>query len=151
MGEARENKRLHVLGLLSTAVALGLEGAAFVNAYDIDTLVREYNGIGPEWAGQRLRATVTQHLGLFEPAALIHDLRNYESDGSRAAFEAANREFLHNCLKLVDVTYPWYRPRRYVLRGIAISLYDFVQGPGGWAAWHDCHERRLNNQASRIS
>ena len=85
-----------------------------------------------------------------DTAALIHDMRNYKSDGTRAAFMAANEEFLRNCLKLVDYSFPWYRLRRYAMRGVAMGMYDFVSGPGGWAAWHDCHERNLSRKTSDV-
>ena len=142
--EANEKKLAHVAELYKTAVMAGLDGVDFLAEFEDGVLAREYNGIGPEWAGEHVRDLVTGKLALFEPAALIHDLRNYKSDGTRAAFKAANDEFLRNCIKLADRSFPWYRPRRYVLRGIAMAMYDFVSGPGGWAAWHDAHERNLN-------
>ena len=135
--------------LLKIAVMAGLDGIEFIQGFDYATLCREYNGIGPEWAGASVRDWITQHFGLFEPAALIHDLRNYRSDGTRAAFEAANDEFLKNCLKLVNYSFPWFRLKRYTLRGVAMGMYDFVSGPGGWAAWHDCHEKNLANHNNK--
>ena len=67
--------------LVTAAVMADLEGLEFLTEFDYATLCRQYNGIGPEWAGAAIRAKVTQYLALFEPAALIHDLRNYMSDG----------------------------------------------------------------------
>ena len=131
--------------LVKAAVLAELDGIEFIQDFDYATLCREYNGIGPEWAGAAVRDWVTRHFGLFEPAAFIHDLRNYRSDGTRAAFEAANDEFLKNCLKLVNYSFPWFRLKRYTMRGVALGMYDFVCGPGGWAAWHDCHEKRMTN------
>ena len=139
-----------IVELVAAATRAGLEGLYFLWQFDNATLEREYNGIGPEWAGHRIRDWVTGTFGVFEPAALIHDMRNYRSDGTRAAFMAANEEFLRNCLKLVDYSFPWYRLRRYAMRGVAMGMYDFVSGPGGWAAWHDCHERNLINETSDI-
>ena len=129
--------------LLATAVEAGLDGLDFVGQFDYATLCREYNGIGPEWAGEAVRAKVTKYLALFEPAALIHDLRNYKSDGSRFNFNYANYEFLGNCLKLANRAYPWWSWRRWRARAVAHALFDFVSGPGGWKAWQDCHERNL--------
>lgn len=139
--QARADRRLHVIGLCATAASLDLDGVDFIQALDGDTLVREYNGIGPEWAGAPIRAKVTKYLALFEPAALIHDLRNYKSDGSRSNFNYANLEFLANCLKIANATYPWYSWRLYRARAVAYALFDFVSGPGGWKAWIDCYER----------
>ena len=136
-----ENEKID--SLVARAVEVKLDGIDFLSSFNYATLKREYNGIGPEWAGAAVREKVTQHLGLFEPAALIHDMRNYKSDGSRFGFNFANIEFLTNCLKLADAAYPWYSWKRYRARAAAHIAYDFVSGPGGWKAWQDCHERNL--------
>ena len=127
--------------LVKAAVFAELDGVEFLQSLDYATLCREYNGIGPEWAGAPIRAKVTKYLALFEPAALIHDLRNYQSDGSRFNFNYANFEFLANCRVLANAAYPWYSWRRYRARAVAYALFDFVSGPGGWKAWVDCYER----------
>ena len=129
--------------LVKTAVLAELDGVEFIQEFDDSTLCREYNGIGPEWAGETVRAKVTQYLTLFEPAALVHDMRNYMSDGSLKSFYYANMEFHENCLKLADHAYPWWNWRRYRARLVAHALYDFVRGNGGWKAWTDCYERNL--------
>ena len=146
--EANDENLAHVAELYKTAVMAGLDGVEFLAEFEDGVLAREYNGIGPEWAGHRIRDWITGKFGVFEPAALIHDMRNYRSDGTRAAFMAANEEFLRNCLKLVNYSFPWYRLRRYTMRGVAMGMYDFVSGPGGWAAWHDAHERNLSHKTS---
>ena len=134
--------------LVKRAVLADLDGVEFIQGFDYATLCREYNGIGPEWAGAPIRAKVTRYLTLFEPAALIHDLRNFESDGTRRGFNYANIEFHENCLKLADDAYPWYSWRRYRARLVAHALYDFVRDPGGWKAWQDCYERNLSHKTS---
>ena len=143
MGEEKVRKEEHVARLLERAVALGLDGVDFLTSLGFATLCREYNGIGPEWAGAAIRAKATEILSLFEPAALIHDLRNYKSDGSRFNFNFANFEFLANCRKLANAAHPWWSWRRYRARAVAYALYDFVSGPGGWKAWMDCYEKGL--------
>lgn len=119
-----------------------LDGYAdFIIRFDDATIMREYNGIGPEWMEPEIRDKVTKYFSLFEPAALIHDLRNYKSDGSEVAFHDANEEFIRNCKKLAKKKYSWYDWRRY--RGLAVAhlLFDFVDGKGGWKAWTDCAEK----------
>lgn len=133
--------------LIETAKAAKLLGSMdFLARFDYATLEREYNGIGPEWAGAAIRDKVTERLALFEPAALIHDLRNYVSDGMRHAFNYANIEFFWNCRKLADHAYPWWNWKRYRARLTAAALFDFVDGPGGWKAWREAHERYLSRQ-----
>ena len=127
--------------LVKAAVFAELDGVEFLQDFDYATIVREYNGIGPEWAGAALRGIATKHLALFEPAAVLHDLRNFKSDGSRHSFNYANYEFLENCRRLADAAYSWWDWRRYRARAVAKVLYDFVSGPGGWKAWMDCHEK----------
>ena len=129
--------------LVKTAVLAELDGVEFLQDFDDSTIRREYNGIGPEWAGETVRETATRYLTLFEPAALVHDMRNYMSDGSRKGFYYANMEFHENCLKLADYAYPWWNWRRYRARLVAHALYDFVRGNGGWKAWTDCYERNV--------
>ena len=146
MEEAKEE---HVGRLLHKAVEVKLDGVEWATGLGFNTIVREYNGIGPEWAGAAIRAKVTEHLALFEPAALIHDLRNYKSDGSRYGFNYANFEFLANCRALANAAYPWYSWRRYRARAVAYALFDFVSGPGGWKAWQDCHEKKQSLVDSR--
>ena len=87
---------------MKAAVLADLDGVEFIQGFDYATLCREYNGIGPEWAGAPIRAKVTRYLTLFEPAALIHDMRNFESDCTWRGFNYANIEFHENCLKLAD-------------------------------------------------
>ena len=135
--------------LVKAAVLAGLDGVEFLQDFDYATLCREYNGIGPEWAGETVRGKLTERLALFEPAALIHDMRNYRSDGTRFGFNYANFEFWGNCVKLVKDAYPWWTWKHWRARAAARLAFDFVQGPGGWKAWQDCHERNLALVASR--
>ena len=129
--------------LLETAVVAGLDGLDFLARFDIETIRREYNGIGPEWAGAAARQFVTRRLSIFEPPALVHDMRNYKSDGSRKAFHAANDEFLHNCLKIINAHYHEDEKKYVKARAAVFAMYAFVAGPGGWEAWMDCYERNV--------
>lgn len=94
---------------------LNLKGKEIVNDFGIAEIERIYNGLGPDRFPDWLREIITLASGLFEPAALIHDLR-YHVGGTKADFTAANDEFRENCYTLVDAAYPWYDPRRYTWR-----------------------------------
>ena len=144
--ESVKDKEAHVAELYKTAVMAGLHGVDFLAGFGAAELAREYNGIGPEWAGEHVRDLVTGKLAVFEPAALIHDLRNSRSDGTEAAFHYANCEFFLNCLKLAKRAYPWWRPRRYAAIAAADAMFDAVEGPGGWKAWREAHERFVKRQ-----
>ncbi len=128
--------------LMSAAVEAGLDGLDFMAEFDYDQLADGYNGIGPEFLGPELRAKATAHLALFEPAALIHDMRNDVGDGTRYAFNYANIEFRENCEKLAKAAYPWWSWRRYRALAVSRLLYDFVSGQPGWVAW--CEASRKN-------
>ncbi len=148
--DAKTDKEAHVAGLIQEALEAGLLGAKWASGKGCRWLAEAYNGIGPEWAGAHVRDLVTGKLALFEPAALIHDMRVYESDGTAAAFHYANGEFLLNCLTLAKQSYPWWRPRRYAAIAAANAMFDAVEGPGGWKAWREAHERNLNHKTSDV-
>lgn len=128
------------------AVVWGLDGMDFLSGFADDVVAREYNGIGPEYLPADLRDKITSWLGVFEPAALIHDLRNYNSDGMAKAFHYANDEFLANCLKCAAAKYAWWNLKRYRAYAVAKLLYRFVDGPFGWKAWMDCYNRKQQDK-----
>jgi len=131
------------IGILrAMAEDAGLEGLDFLDECGSVAVAREYNGIGPEWAGAAVRGKATKLFWLFEPAAVVHDLRNWRCEGGEAGFHAANGEFLRNCRRLADRAYPWWSWRRYRARAVARALFAIVEGPVGWKAWQDCERRR---------
>ena len=138
--------------LLTIAADAKLDGLDFLSSFTFEQLCDGYNGIGPEFLPPRVRDRVTGFLALFEPAALIHDLRNEYSDGTRQGFLAANDEFRRNCIKLADCAYPWYSLRRYRARAVAQVLYDFVSADSfGWRAWLEAkerHEKKVGENSS---
>ena len=135
--------------LVKAAVFAELDGVEFIQDFDYAALCSGYNGIGPEWMPAALREKVSAYLDLFAPAALIHDMRYQVGDGSRFNFNYANLEFYGNCVKLAEDAYPWWTWKHWRARAAARLAFDFVQGPGGWKAWQDCHERNLALVASR--
>ena len=140
--ETNEENLAHVAELIEKAKAAGLKGADWLESLGAKRCCEGYNGIGPEFLPVKIRAKVTKHLALFEPAALPHDLRNEFSDGTRKGFLAANDEFRYNCLRLADDAYPTNRKHRVAAKAAAEILYLFVSADGfGWKAWLEAHER----------
>ena len=128
--------------LLQRAVDAGLDGLDFLASFSRQELAEGYNGIGPEFLPEVIRAQVTSFLWIFEPAALIHDMRNEVANGTREGFLAANDEFRYNCLRLADDAYPTNRKHRVAAKAAAEILYLFVSADGfGWKAWLEAHER----------
>lgn len=135
--------------LIAKGVEAELYGMDFVQGLDLETVRESYNGIGPEFLDPEVREKVSELLSIFEPAALVHDLRNEFSDGTRKGFEYANDEFLKNCLKLADYNYCFINPRRYRARAVARILYKLVSAEKfGWRAWLEAKERHEAKMAS---
>ena len=98
--------------LITIARERSLAGLEMVYRFDEEELQHIYNGLGPDRFPDWLRAFITEVSDLFEPAALIHDVR-FHRGGTKADFTAANNEFRENCYLLVKAKYAWYDPRRY--------------------------------------
>ena len=89
-----------------------LEGREILSGFTLEQLAHIYNGIGPDRFPDWMREIVTEASSLFEPAALIHDVR-YHIGGTIEDFTEANSEFRANCYTLIEDRFPWYDPRRY--------------------------------------
>lgn len=157
MGEAKQKRdaqrAAEIDELLKIAVEAKLEGLDFLASFTYKQLSDGYNGIGPEFLKPGVREKVSEFLHIFKPAAVVHDLRNELSDGTRKSFSAANREFYTNCLKLADYHYKGKDERRlHRARAAALVLYGFVSAElFGWRAWLEAKERHAAKMASSNS
>ena len=140
------DKYEHAAALILEAAMAGLDGLDWIGEKRIDEVADGYNGIGAAWMPDDVRKKLTSWLHIFEPAALIHDMRYAESDGMRHAFYAANGEFLENCLRLATYHYPWWSWRRWRARAVSRMLFECVSGDGGWCAWCDAYKRRTGGE-----
>ena len=121
--------------LIATARDAKLEGVEVLNG-DPEAIALVYNGIGPEEWPEEWRRAITRCFDLFQPAALIHDLRFTYANGTRRDFNFANVEFHNNCLKLARYSIPWWRVlRRFLADGSALAFYEAVSSPFGWNAY----------------
>ena len=121
--------------LIATARDAKLEGVELLNG-DPEAIALVYNGIGPEEWPEEWRRAITRCFGLFQPAALIHDLRFTYASGTRREFNFANVEFHNNCLKLARFSIPWWRVlRRFLADGSALAFYEAVSSQFGWDAY----------------
>lgn len=139
-----ENEKIDEL--VKKAVVADLGGLDILAGYSYEDLAKCYNGIGPEFLPAGARAKVTDYLSLFEPAALIHDVRYDDSDGSRYGFNFANLEFRENCFKLADAAYPWYSWRRYRAYLAAEALFSAVASEAGWVAYLESFSKKRQTQ-----
>ena len=132
---------IRVEQLVEKSKTIGLMGLDFILSFSADAISKAYNGIGPQFLNERLRNKVTTFLGIFEPAALVHDLRFELSDGTRKSFDYANCEFYVNCHKCAKAAYPWWNWKRYRAYAIIDAMYEFVcSDAGGWKAWIDSYD-----------
>jgi hypothetical protein len=135
--------------LVKIAHEANLKGVDFLDRFTVEELQEYYNGIGPEFLSPRVRSAVSEFLHIYKPAAVIHDLRNEFSDGTRKGFSYANKEFLINCQKLSDYTYRDDARRRRRANGASLVLYGFVSAEKfGWRAWLEAKERHEAKMAS---
>ena len=115
-----------------------LIGLEVLKQFKDSELSKIYNGIGPDRFPDWLRTIVTEANGLFEPAALIHDVR-YHIGGNKKDFTAANDEFRDNCYILVKSSYSWYDPRRYKWLFRAWRYAGYCE-EFGWSGYHKIEE-----------
>lgn len=133
--------------LVKTAVEADLKGLDFLAQFSYAQLAEGYNGIGPEFLPPAVRERVSEILEIFEPAALIHDMRYFVGDGCRRCFYYANWEFQENCRKLANRAYPWYSWKRYRARAVADMLANAVSSEAGWIAWQEASEKHAAKEA----
>ena len=132
--------------LVKMAVEADLKGLDFLSQFTYAQLAEGYNGIGPEFLPERVRERVSEILEIFEPAALIHDMRYSMGDGCHRCFYYANWEFQENCRTLADHAYPWYSWKRYRARTVADLLAKAVRSEAGWIAWQDASEKHAEKE-----
>ena len=99
--------------LYNEALSLGLDIRSDVPANE---LYRIYNGVGASWMKKEWRELLD---GLFDeilPAVMGHDLDYAYGDGTYDDFIAANARLEKNGRICADTKYPWWRPKRYIVR-----------------------------------
>lgn len=129
--------------IIEKSKSLGLMGLEYLIGFDIEDVCKAYNGIGPQFLPEKLRNKVTEILHIFEPAALVHDLRFEQSNGTRTAFDYANCEFFVNCHKCAKAQYRWWNWKRYRAYAVIDAMNEFnCSDRGGWKAWLDSYESK---------
>lgn len=115
-----------IAALRQKCIELQLDGREILEKYSDTELQTICNGIGPEGAGVFLRRFLNKLHPAIEPAAMIHDVEFFESDGSEEKFTAANDRFVKNGCKGA-FRYPWYDFRRYIVSFQAHRLGAFCR------------------------
>jgi len=143
--------REKIAELIKIAVEANLDGLEFLKRFSIEEIQEGFNGIGPEFLNAAAREKISEKLDIFLAAAMIHDMRNDVSDGTREAFLYANDEFRRNCIKLADYNYGFFDRKRYRMRLIGEVLYLFVSADCfGWKAWMDAWHKNLEERKNNL-
>ena len=111
-----------------------LLGRDLVLALPLDVLAAAYNGTGPEFLPDAIRAKLDSAARPFLPAVMVHDVDYTLSDGTVGSFRSANRRLLVNCLICALDAHPWYSWRRYALILEAWAIYRACT-QFGWIPW----------------
>lgn len=113
---------------------LRLHGCDLVLALPLDDLADAYNGTGPEFLPDAIRAKLDSAARPFLPAVMVHDVDFTFSDGTVGSFRSANRRLLVNCILCALDAHPWFSWRRYALILEAWAIYRACS-QFGWIPW----------------
>ena len=130
-----------VTRLYNLAVHYGLHGSGWLGTFTMQTLARDFNGIGPEWFPEKVRRVIDRLHADLLPVALVHDVRWSHSDGGYDYFAASNDEFKRNGYRVARAKYPWYRPARYLRMNEARVFGNLCQA-FGWSAYRAAYEKK---------
>ena len=132
----------------AAAIRLHLIGSQWLAYMPIDVLAASYNGTGPEFLPDPIRAKLDAACRPFLPAVMLHDVDYSLSDASVGSFRAANRRLLINCIICANSAYPWTSWRRYALYIEAWAIYRACS-KFGWVAWIQAYNKHTKRKAKK--
>ena len=134
-----------VTHLRDEVARLLLFGRDLVLALPLDVLAAAYNGTGPEFLSDTIRAKLDDFARPLLPAVMVHDVDFTYSDGTVGSFQAANRRLLINCIICALDAHPWHSWRRYALILEAYALYRTC-AKFGWIAWIQAYSKNTKQE-----
>ena len=134
-----------IIRIRSEVERLQLDGWEFVLAVPLDSLLKSYNGTGPDNLPEAIREKLDKIAKPFLPAVMVHDLNFTWSDGTVKAFNAANKRLLGNCIICASDAAPWYSWRRYALIAEAWTIYRACD-KFGWSSWLASYNKNQTNK-----
>lgn len=129
-----------IVALREKALSLQLHGSTKLLCYSAQHIQQIYNGIGPEWFPAKLRKLINAFHPTLKPVALQHDFDYATGSGTWEDFCQANSNFAANGRIAADAAYPWWHPRRYLVRRQASIFADLCQSCG-WKAYLSAIEK----------
>ena len=124
---------------------LRLHGRGLVLALPLNDLAAAYNGTGPEFFPDAIRAKLDSAARPFLPAFMVHDVDFTNSDGTVGSFRSANTRLLVNCIICALDAHPWHSWRRYALIIEAYALYRAC-AKFGWIAWIQAYSKNTQKK-----
>lgn len=132
-----------ISAIRADVVRLRLAGHRRVGTLADADLADAYNGTGPEFLPDAIRARLDAVTRPFRPAVMVHDVDFSFTDGTRRSFLIANQHLFWNCIICSCDAHPWYSWRRYSLILEAWAMYRAVSHPKfGWTAWLQAYNKR---------
>lgn len=129
-----------IKSLIAQVLLYSLQTSLEYKALSPETIQKTYNGCGPAWLPNDLRNKLTDWLGRFESAFMIHDCDysfKENHDSSEANFTKANKRLQNNCWIIVKKEIAAHRIiKRFQLYLATRDIYLAVQ-KGGWKAWQE--------------
>lgn len=127
-------------------IRLDLYGADAVIAMSLSDLATAYNGCGPESLPEAARQALDKITSTFSPAFMVHDVDFTLANGLKAAFDAANKRLLLNCVKCALDAAPWTSWKRYAMLSEAWAIYRACD-KFGWAAWLSAYNKNQTKES----
>lgn len=134
-----------ISAIRADVVRLRLAGHRRVGTLADADLADAYNGTGPEFLPDAIRARLDAVTRPFRPAVMVHDVDFTLSDGTVGSFRAANRRLLVNCIICACDAHPWYSWRRYALILESVVIYRAC-AKFGWIAWIQAYSKNTKQE-----
>ena len=122
------------LELKKSALKLSLKHSEVLNEYDDETLIEQYNGVGPDRWSEELRDILSWLLEDVLEAVITHDM-DYYKGGTEGQFHEANEVLGGNVRLIARKKYSWWNPRRWFLKKLSYKLTEWTDRYG-WAGWN---------------
>lgn len=133
MNDPSVQKLPTALELRESATKYKLEHVDVLYAYPDETLIEQYNGVGPDRWPAEVRDIISWLLEDVLEAVEIHDMDYYQG-GSEDQFHEANEVLGENVRTLAKKKYSWWSPRRWFLKKLSYKLTEWTDRYG-WEGW----------------
>ena len=123
--------------LIAKADEWELHGRSILHQYSIRTMVKEFNGVGPDRMNPFWRWFLTKLSQRYLPAVLIHDME-YTTGGDEEAFHRSNLNLKTNLRIILNKLFHKWNPWYWVEYAAIWIIYRACEyyGPEGFHRHH---------------